>query len=591
MAVEQQFRGRKMDDQNEFFYQMAIEDFHQARNRAALQNLLARLTGKSIDLLPFDEISRKLKVKGSSDQGLQDIPINAIIGSVGRYVDFTRNFLPRRESDRFRWARVKSIIINPSHTGLEPIEVYKIGDVYFVKDGHHRVSIARQMGATHIQAHVNVVRTRVSLSVDTSPEDLILMEEFAAFLDETHLDEILPNAQLKLTFPGMYKTLKEHISVHRYYLGLEKKREISYEEAARHWYEAVYLPVIEIIRELGLLHEFPGRTETDLYLWVSDHRTFLEKDYGWKVSSRTAAGDLVERISPRFSHIWRRTASRIKDAMLPDQIEKTSSSGSEWFNQATELKRLFTDILVPVNGLDQGWKALEQALLVAKLEGANLHGLHVAAGKDAEFLDNEQKLQQHFDQRCSDMGVTGSLVIEKGEIARQISDRAIISDLVVLSLTHPPGEGIMAKLGSGLRTILHRTPRPVLAVPDQISALDRLLLAYDGSPKGKEALFICAYLSARWKFSLALVTVPEKGRASDATCREAYEYLEKRHVSADMLCVQGDVADVLLQAVQNQKSNLIVMGGYGSSPVMEIVMGSTVDRVLRESTVPVLICQ
>jgi nucleotide-binding universal stress UspA family protein len=580
-----------MEKENGLFYQTALEDFCRARNRASLQLLVARLTGKSIDLLPFDDISRKLRVSGSSDQGIQDIPIAAIVGSVGRYADFTRNFLPRRESDRFRWARVKAVMVDPALPGLEPIEVYRIGEAYFVKDGHHRVSIARQMGADHIQARVTVVRTKVALTPDIQPAELILKEEFADFLTDTHLDEICPEADLRLTFPGMYKTLKEHISVHHYYMGLEAEAEIPYAQAVKHWYEAVYIPVVEIIRELGILHDFPGRTETDLYLWISDHRTFIEKDYGWKVSSWTAAGDFTERISPRLSNIWRRTVRRIRDVLLPDQFGNAPSSGLDWFSMGGGRDRLFMDILVPVNGQDEGWKALEQALLLARLEGSHLLGLHVTAPKDELSSADVLNVQQHFNQRCKEMEVTGNLAIESGEVARLISERAVLSDLVVLSLAHPPGAGMLAKLDSGFRTILHRTPRPVLAVPDQLSKMDRILLAYDGSPKGKEALFISAYLAARWKLSLVLVTVPEKGKASQSTCEEASEYLEKRQVEATMVCEKGDVAELLLGAAREQASNLIVMGGYGSTPMLEMVLGSTVDRVLRESSVPVLLCQ
>ena len=147
-----------------------------------------------------------------------------------RYTDFTRTFLPREDFDKDRWARVMQEATGP--TGLPPIEVYQIGDVYFVIDGNHRVSVVRQMGATHIQAYVTEVETRVPLSPDIQPDELILKAEYTNFLEVTRLDELRPGADLNMTVPGRYGTLLEHIEIHRYFMGLELQREISHEEAA-----------------------------------------------------------------------------------------------------------------------------------------------------------------------------------------------------------------------------------------------------------------------------------------------------------------------------------------------------------------------
>src|SRR5688572_24943850 len=125
-------------------YHIAVQDFQSAHLRGKLQGVLARLTGKSNELLSYDEVARKLKLQGRSDKGVQMIPVDAIIGSVGRYPDFTRTFLPRRSEDQQRWAKVKAVAMNPLGEGLQPIEVYKVSEVYFVLDGNHRVSIARQ---------------------------------------------------------------------------------------------------------------------------------------------------------------------------------------------------------------------------------------------------------------------------------------------------------------------------------------------------------------------------------------------------------------------------------------------------------------
>jgi len=174
---------------------------------------MARLTGRSADLLSYEEVRQKLKVKGMGKWGLEDIPLDAIVGSVGRYTDFTRSFLPRQDSDEERWARVKVAVTDLG--GLPPIEVYQIGQAYLVRDGNHRVSVARQVAATHIQAYVTEVRTKVPLLPDTQPDDLILKAEYTDFLERTRLDELRPEADLSVTVPGQYQALEEHIEVHR----------------------------------------------------------------------------------------------------------------------------------------------------------------------------------------------------------------------------------------------------------------------------------------------------------------------------------------------------------------------------------------
>ncbi len=126
----------------------AKQEFQRARQRAKLQELAAQMTGKSVNLLVYEEVRQRLKAVESAARERRIIPLNAIIGSVGRYTDFNRQFLPLRNEDRERWARVKMVVEDLQ--GLPPIEVYQVGEAYFVMDGNHRVSIARQLGAVEI---------------------------------------------------------------------------------------------------------------------------------------------------------------------------------------------------------------------------------------------------------------------------------------------------------------------------------------------------------------------------------------------------------------------------------------------------------
>jgi len=569
----------------------AMQDFRRARRQAALEQIMARLTGRSADLLSYEEVRQKLKAQGGGRRELKEIPLDAIVGSVGRYADFTRSFLPRQDSDQERWARVKVKVTDLG--GLPPIEVYQIGEAYFVLDGNHRVSVARQVGAPTIQAYVTEVRTKVPLSPDAQPDDLILKAEYADFLERTRLDELRPEADLSVTVPGQYRTLEEHIEVHRYFMGLEHEREILYDEAVGHWYDEVYRPVMQVIRQRGILRDFPGRTETDLYLWVSEHRAGLEQELGWEIDPEAAADDLVTRFSPRPRRVAARVSEKLLDAVTPDEIEAGPPPG-QWRKErlaARQHDRLFADILVAVNGGESGWHALEQSLEVARREGARLHGLHVVPSETQRDSEAAQAVQVEFNRRCEAADIPGRLALEVGKVPRKICERARWNDLVVLSLSYPPAPQAIARLGSGLSTLLRRCPRPVLAVPESSSNLGRALLAYDSSPKSDEALLVAAYLSGKWNIPLVVVTVIEPGRTTADTLARAQKYLEAHGVQAAFVKESGPVAEAILKTADEHESDLIIMGGYGLSPVLEVVLGSAVDQILRASRRPVLICR
>jgi hypothetical protein len=282
-------------------YAGAVEDFRRARRDAILERIVSCLSGRSADLLSYEQVRQQLRPSGRKARVRREIPLDAIVGSVGRYSDFTRSFLPKRSRDEGRWARVQ--VAASGLAGWPPIEVYQVGGAYFVRDGYHRVSVARRLGATKIEAYVTEIQTKVSLSPDTEPDDLILKAEYAAFLEHTHLDELRPGADLEVTVPGQYEILEEHISVHRYFMGLEQDRAIPYDEAVVHWYDTYYLPVVEVIRSRGILRDFAGRTEADLYLWVLEHRAALAEELGREVRPELAATDMAARFSRTLERV------------------------------------------------------------------------------------------------------------------------------------------------------------------------------------------------------------------------------------------------------------------------------------------------
>jgi nucleotide-binding universal stress UspA family protein len=572
-------------------YIKAIDDFRQARRRAAMERIMARLTGRSADLLSYEEVRQKLKAWASKGVSLREIPLDAIVGSVGRYADFTRSFLPTKDSDEYRWARVQLAVTGLK--GVPPIDVYQIGEAYFVLDGNHRTSVARQLGATHIQANVTEIHTRVPLTPDAQPDDLILKAEQADFLEHTNLDRLRPGVDLSVTAPGRYRLLEEHIRVHRHYMGIERQQEIPFEEAAVHWLDHVYLPTVQVVRQRGILRDFPRRTETDLYLWISEHRVALEEALEWEIEPGAAATDLAARFGSRSRRPAARIGSRILEVVTPDELEDGPPPG-QWRAERLVSRQgdcLFADVLVPISGEGAAWYALEQALEVARREGGRLRGLHIVQEEAQRESDRVLAIQSEFELRCSAAEIAGNLVVEVGKVAHSIAERARWIDLVVISMSHPPGPQPADRLSSGLRTLIRRSPRPVLTVPDTPSPLSRALLAYDGSPKADEALFTATYLGGCWQVPLVVLTVQEGNVIPSAALQAAEGYLESSDVAATFIEGRGPVADAVLQTAREQRCDLILMGGYGHGPVVEVVLGSAVDQVLRESQWPVLICR
>jgi nucleotide-binding universal stress UspA family protein len=574
-------------------FSLAREDFRRARQQAALQEVLSRLRGKSADLLSFEDVRQKLHTLGTGVQrGIQNIPLSAIVGSVGRYSDFTRTFLPKNPKDEERWARIMALVADPGGGGLPPIEVIKVGDAYFVQDGHHRVSVARALGAVTIEAYVNEISTKVPLSPEADPEDLILKEEFTGFLERTKLNRSHPESDLELTVPGMFAELLDHIQVHQYFMGLQEKREIPIEEAAAHWYETVYQPVVEAIRERNILREFPGRTEADLYLWVSEHRSELQQGLGEFITPASAASDLANKFSPRAGRVAARIGRSLASAVVPEALESGPRPGT-WREEkeSGESGQLFGEILVPLSDDDPGRVALDQAIRFALHERSRIHGLHVVRDPALETEDHLQGLREEFAKACDEASLVGGMAVETGDVAKTICDRALLADLVILHLAHPPASQPLLRLGSGFSALVRKCPRPILAVAGPATSMARGLLAYDGSPKAKEALFVAAYLSARWPIPLTVVSVEGAGSDAEDMLEEADEYLHTRGVNAALLLEDGPVSEAILGAAEKTASEFLILGGYGSNPMVEAVLGSQVDAILRESCLPILICR
>ena len=286
-----------------------VQEWKQARRTAFIQETLGVLRQRPASLLSFDQVQEKLQLKNVRYLDLQDVPMDRIVGSVGRYGDFTRAFFPRSDHLRGRWENIQRLVA--SGRSLPPVELYKVGQVFFVRDGNHRVSVARQRGFSSIEALVWEYDAPVPLQPESDIDELLCRAAQEAFLERTRVDRLCPNLNIELTQPDGYNILLCEIERFREVLTTLEGRELSPDESVTLWCEIRYIPVVEIIRQRAILQDFPGRTEADLYLWLCRNRRELEQDYKQHIMMEEAARDLATRYGrnlPGIRHV--RAAAR-----------------------------------------------------------------------------------------------------------------------------------------------------------------------------------------------------------------------------------------------------------------------------------------
>ena len=314
------------------FDSLAHEDFERAYHRSWWRKFVARLTGRSNELLPFDEVRQSLPYRGQRDIGLQTVPLDKIVGSVGRYRDFDRAFLPTQRQTTERWINIRKAHYHD--VSLPPVDLYKIGDVYFVKDGNHRVSVARERNQTDIDAYVTEIDIPFRLTADMDIDSVNQEKAYAQFRQDTRLDDLRPEADLHLSNPAEYDRLREHIAAHHYYLGTERQSDVGYSEAVESWYDNVYRPLVDAIEAQGLRRQFPDMTAADLYLRVSEYQWLVREAAQDVVGGDLARDEATERMAEIYQQrVVRRVIRTLRganwiDTMIRDKeyavfLEKT----------------------------------------------------------------------------------------------------------------------------------------------------------------------------------------------------------------------------------------------------------------------------
>jgi len=257
----------------------AQDDFSRARRSQLLAELGRRLRREPDDvalILPFDEVVEALGMVGEVGLGLRSITLDSIVGTVDRTRDFDRGFRPTTPRVRGRWQRIAAA--QRRGESFPPISVYRIGDLHFVRDGHHRVSVAKSLGREDIDAYVTQVRTRIATGDVLRLADLPLKGHERLFAERVPLDE-QQLARVRPSDPWEFGRLAEGIEAWGFRVMQERREYMGREEVARLWYEEDFLPVVKTLREGEFIRT--SETEGDAYTRVVSARYVLLRTHEW----------------------------------------------------------------------------------------------------------------------------------------------------------------------------------------------------------------------------------------------------------------------------------------------------------------------
>jgi hypothetical protein len=253
-------------------------DFQRARRRQVLARLARRLRRGPDDvnlILPFDEVVAALGMRGERQLGLQTLRLDTIVGTVDSTRDFDRRFRPTSGRVRERWERLA--LAQRRGEPIPPIDVYRIGDMHFVQDGHHRVSIAMATGAKTIDAYVTEVLTQLPPTGIRGRRDLLVKSYERIFRARVPLPAA-DLAKITVTDPWSYAVLGEMVEAWGCRCMQDKGRFLNRAEIARHWYTREYMPVVRMLRAADLIG---SRTEAEAYMRVAAERYRLILTHDW----------------------------------------------------------------------------------------------------------------------------------------------------------------------------------------------------------------------------------------------------------------------------------------------------------------------
>jgi hypothetical protein len=256
----------------------AQHDFIRARRHAILARLAARLRGEPDDVghvMPYEEVVEALGFVSEHPVGLQVVPLDAIVGTVDRGRDFDRRFRPTSGRVRSRWEHIATAMRRGEP--LPPVDLAKIGELYFVRDGHHRVSVARALGWSEIDAYVTEVITRIGAEKTITLHDLPLKSHERVFWERVPLPAEV-RSEIQLSDPWDYGQLAEAVEAWGFRTIQDRGELLDREQTAKLWLETEYRPVVAMLREARLIE---GSTETEAYMRVAAERYRLMRTHRW----------------------------------------------------------------------------------------------------------------------------------------------------------------------------------------------------------------------------------------------------------------------------------------------------------------------
>lgn len=256
----------------------AQHDFLRARRRATVAKLVARLRGEPDDInviLPYEEVISALGFVSERSLGLEVVPLDAIVGTIDRQRDFDRGFRPTSRRVRSRWEHIAAAMRRGEP--LPPVDLLKVGEIYFVRDGHHRVSVARALGHDDIDAYVTEVVTRVDAGAAMKFTDLPVKSHERVFFERVPLPEAA-RAEIELTDPWDYAKLAEGVEAWGFRAMQEQGELLDRRQTAQLWLEHEYRPVVAMLREADLVHD---ATDTEAYMRIAAERYRLLRTHAW----------------------------------------------------------------------------------------------------------------------------------------------------------------------------------------------------------------------------------------------------------------------------------------------------------------------
>ena len=299
------------------------EDFNKAKNKAFFNEIQHFLSPEEATLISLNDVKQMIKPTNETYVGMKTIPIEKIVGSEGRYNDFDNRFFPKSSHLKNRWEHVDQAAIQA--IDLPPIKVYEIAGLYFVRDGNHRVSVAKSRGTEFIDAEVVSLQSEIVLKKPDNINDIvrqIINYEKRVFYSETGFGDITDYWCLDFSRTGRYDVIYNHILTHKYYMNLHKSEEITMEDAILSWFNNVYMPLAVNINKRHILRSFPHRTIGDLYVWIVRYWGDLKTKFGDDVPIEEAVNNFTKKYKIPF---YKRFLNRCKSIILRKAIDNAAS--------------------------------------------------------------------------------------------------------------------------------------------------------------------------------------------------------------------------------------------------------------------------